>query len=240
MKKRIDKDFDDPAVQDDKGPSLAGLWSAEALERFGPPHDTAVDVARWFEDNGVPLVLDVGCGPGLFKDGYSGRWIGLDRSIEQLKQTDGARLLGDALMLPFPDASMPGVVANYVLYFFTEPESVVEEIKRVLEPSGWFGTCAPSKYDCPELAHVTPKGEEDSFAAEDIPDLLFKHFREVELTEWDFPFFDFPDRATVRDYLYSHYFPQLTKEEAAQRAEQVDVPLKLTKRGIWGVGRKTL
>jgi hypothetical protein len=42
----------------------------------------------------------------------------------------------------------------------------------------------------------------------------------------------------VRDYLYSWYYPQLTLEEAAARAAKVDVPLKLSKRGAWGVGRK--
>jgi SAM-dependent methyltransferase len=237
-KKAIEKDFDDPEVQTERGPSIEDMWSEEAVALYGPPRDTAVDVGEWFEAKGIDGVLDIGCGNGLLKDGYSGRWFGLDRSIEQLRHTDGNRLLGDALALPFGNETFAGVAANYVLYFFEHPELVAKEALRVLRPGGWFATCAPSAFDCPELDHVTPKGERDSFAAEDIPALLFEHFLEVELNVWDFPAFDMRDRATVRDYLYSHYYPQLTKQEAAEGAERVDVPLKLTKRGIWGVGRK--
>ena len=63
-------------------------------------------------------------------------------------------------------------------------------------------------------------------------------FRDVKITIWDFPAFDLKDRATVRDYLYSWYYPALTLEEAERRSQLVDVPLKLSKRGAWGVGRK--
>jgi SAM-dependent methyltransferase len=183
-------------------------------------------------------VLDIGCGTGLFKQTFSGRWIGLDRSIEQLRQAPSPRVLADALTLPFADESFAGVSALYMLYFFEEPERVVREALRVLRPGGVFATCAPSKFDAPELEHVTPKGEHESFMAEDIPALLFEHFRDVNVTIWDFPAFDLRDRETVRDYLFSWYYPQLTLDDAARRAEQVDVPLKLTKRGAWGVGRK--
>jgi SAM-dependent methyltransferase len=130
------------------------------------------------------------------------------------------------------------VVSLYTLYFFTEPAEVVREALRVLKPRGYFATCAPSRFDAPELEHVTPKAERESFMGEDVPALMFEHFREVELTFWDFPAFDLKDTATVRDYLYSWYYPQLTREEAQERAERVDVPLKLSKRGAWGVGRK--
>jgi ubiquinone/menaquinone biosynthesis C-methylase UbiE len=237
-KRRIEKDFDDPAVQSADGPSLEQMWSEEAYALYGPPRDTGYDVGRWFEEKGIPSVLDVGCGRGVLREGYSGRWIGLDRSIEQLRQTGGTRLIGDALSLPFPDESFPGVTALYMLYFFEDPSLVVREALRVLQPDGWFATCAPSKFDAPELVHVTPKEEMDSFMAEDVPELLFEHFRVVDVTIWDFPAFDLPDRETVSAYLYSWYFPRLTREEASKRAEQVDVPLKLTKRGAWGVGHK--
>jgi SAM-dependent methyltransferase len=236
--KAIDKDFDDPEVQSSRGPSIESMWSDEARALFGPPRDAHHDVAVWFSEQGISPVLDVGCGTGGFRRSYTGRWVGLDRSIEQLKQADGARVIGDAPMLPFPNESFAGVAALYLLYFFEEPAAVALEAKRVLQPGGYFATCAPSAFDAPELDHVTPKGERDSFAAEDIPGLLFEHFREVEITTWDFPAFDLRDHETVRDYLYSWYYPQLTLDEATKRAERVDVPLKLSKRGAWGVGRK--
>ena len=234
----LKKDFDAPEVQADVGPTIASLWSEEAFALYGPPRDTPHDVAAWFDEQGISPVLDVGCGAGAFAESFTGRWFGLDRSVEQLRRADGSRVLGDALALPFPDESFAGVVALYVLYFFEEPALVAREALRVLRPGGRFAVCAPSRFDAPELDHVTPKGEMEAFMAEDIPSLLFEHFRDVDVTIWDFPAFDLRDRATVRDYLYSWYYPQLTMEEAAARAEKVDVPLKLTKRGAWGVGRK--
>lgn len=236
-KQMIDKDFDDREVQDLGGPSIEQMWSQEAFALYGPPRDTPADIGEWLQAQSIEPVLDIGCGSGALKQGYHGRWVGLDRSIEQLRQTDGTRVLGDALHLPFVEESFAGVVASYILYFFEEPELVAHQALRVLRPGGCFATCAPSRFDCPELAHVVPS-EGDVFMAEDIPDLLFAHFREVELNVWDFPAFDMLDRDTVRDYLYSHYYPQLTRAEAAERAERVEVPLKVTKRGIWGVGRK--
>ena len=234
----IEKDFDSPEVQADAGPSIASMWSEEAYALYGPPRDTPHDVAAWFDAQGISPVLDIGCGSGAFAESFSGKWFGLDRSIEQLRKASGARALGDALVLPFSDETFDGCVALYVLYFFERPELVALEASRVLKPGGRFAACAPSRFDAPELDHVTPKGEYEAFMAEDIPSLLFEHFRDVDITIWDFPAFDLPDRGTVRDYLYSWYYPQLTMDEAAARAERVDVPLKLTKRGAWGVGRK--
>ncbi len=236
--KALEKDFDSPEVQRQPGPSIESMWSAEAYALYGPPRDTPHDVAVWFNEQAISPVLDVGCGSGAFGQSFTGRWVGLDRSIEQLRRADGPRVLGDALSLPFPDESFAGVVALYVLYFFEEPDLVALEATRVLQPGGTFAVCAPSRFDAPELEHVTPKGEMEAFMAEDIPALLFRYFRNVEMTIWDFPAFDLRDRGMVRDYLYSWYYPQLTLEEAAARAEKVDVPLKLSKRGAWGVGRK--
>lgn len=240
MKKRaLKKDFDDPEVQSDRGPSIESMWSAEAYALYGPPRDTPVDIADWFNEAGVRgSVLDVGSGNGVFGRAYNGRWVGLDRSIEQLRKADGPRVLGDALVLPFPSESFEGVVALFMLYFFEEPGAVADEALRVLVPGGYFAVCAPSRFDVPELEHVTPKDEQEVFMAEDIPALLFERFRDVKITVWDFPAFDLNDRATVRDYLYSWYYPALTLEEAERRSELVDVPLKVSKRGAWGVGRK--
>jgi SAM-dependent methyltransferase len=237
-RKAIDKDFDDPEVQADRGPSIEDMWSEEAYALYGPPHDTAVEVGRWFETNRIEPVLDVGCGRGLFAHGFSGKLVGIDRSMAQLRRSRGLRVLGDALALPFGDESFPAVVALYLLYFFEEPSLVALEARRVLEPGGCFAVCAPSRFDAPELDHVAPQGERESFMAEDIPALLFEHFRDVRITTWDFPAFDLRDPAMVRDYLYSWYYPQLTLEEAARRAQQVATPLKLTKRGAWATGRK--
>lgn len=237
----VQKDFDDPEVRRLVDPPLDKLWSAEAYALYGPPHDTPHDVAVWFDEQHIEPVLDVGCGSGAFRQSFSGGWVGLDRSIEQLLAASGRRVLGDALALPFPDDCFPGVVALYMLYFFEQPSVVVSEARRVLAPGGTFATCAPSRYDCPELHHVLPaEAFAESFASEDIPGTLERFFDDVEITMWDAPMFDLPDRETVRDYLHAHYYPLFSVEAATEAAARVDVPLKLTKRGAWGVGRKTL
>jgi SAM-dependent methyltransferase len=238
-RKALKKDFDDPEVQADRGPSIASMWSDEAYALYGPPRDTPADVAEWFNEQEVTgPVLDIGCGNGIFGRSFKGRSIGLDRSIEQLRKAEGPRTIGDAMTLPFPEESFAGVVALYMLYFFEEPSLVVDEALRVLVPGGYFAICAPSRFDAPELEHVTPSDELEVFMAEDIPTVLFERFRDVKITVWDFPAFDLKDRATVRDYLYSWYYPALTLEESERRSQLVDVPLKLSKRGAWGVGRK--
>lgn len=235
----VEKDFDDPEVRRLVDPPLEKLWSQEAYELFGPPRDTPHDVAVWFDEQNIAPVLDVGCGSGAFQRSFTGRWVGLDRSIEQLRQANGPRVLGDALALPFSDEWFPGVVALYMLYFFEDPSLVVAEARRVLAPGGTFATCAPSRYDCPELHHILPREAfDESFASEDIAGTLERFFDDVEITVWDAPMFDLPDRETVRDYLHAHYYPLFSAEAAAEAAAHVDVPLKLTKRGAWGLGRK--
>lgn len=232
----IQKDFDSREVQEDRI-SIADLWSKEAWETFGPPTDTHSGVAEWFNEKGLSNVVDIGCGAGNLGRELDGDCVSLDLSVEQLRKAQGKRVRGDATRLPFADELFDGAASLYTLYFFEEPGIVVDEARRVLQPDGWFATCAPSRYDAPELAHVLPS-EGDIFLAEDVQEILERFFVDVEMHPWDFPYFHLPTREVVRDYLYSWYYPQLTLEEAAKRAEQVEVPTKLTKRGAWGVGRK--
>lgn len=233
------KDFDDPEVRSVTGPSLAELWSEEAYALYGPPHDTPHDVALWFNQRRISPVLDVGCGPGPFSRTFEGSWVGVDRSIEQLRDATGRRVLADALQLPFGDGSFAGVVALYMLYFFEDPASVVAEASRVLASGGTFAVCAPSRYDCPELHDVLPdEAFNESFASEDIPSLMNRFFVDVEINVWDAPMFDFRDTTTVADYLHAHYYPLFTPDEATKAARRIPTPLKLTKRGAWAIGRK--
>ena len=238
MSKALDKSFEDPEVRRLLGViSIDKLWSKEAWEAFGPPHDTHQDVAVWLNQQGLPSVLDIGGGMGGIGRTFAGRTVLLDISPSQLAEASGPRVCANALTLPFPDASFPAVTALYMLYFFDEPRDVVREAMRVLEPGGPFVVCAPSRFDVPELAHVVPE-ENCTFYGEDCEPLLREFCEDVVVNEWDFPMFDVPDRQTVCDYLYSWYYPMLTPDEAWERSAQVEVPLKLTKRGAWAVGYK--
>ncbi|HEU4411541.1 MAG TPA: bifunctional 2-polyprenyl-6-hydroxyphenol methylase/3-demethylubiquinol 3-O-methyltransferase UbiG [Polyangiaceae bacterium] len=92
--------------------------------------------------------LDVGCGAGFLSNYLAARGhrvSGLDASAESLevaRRHDPSRSvdyrLGDALALPYPDASFDVACAMDFLEHVEHPARAVAEIARVLRPSGLF------------------------------------------------------------------------------------------------------
>jgi 2-polyprenyl-6-hydroxyphenyl methylase / 3-demethylubiquinone-9 3-methyltransferase len=93
-------------------------------------------------------VLDIGCGGGFLANhlGSLGhRVTGLDASEDALaiaRRYDQTGLVryqhGDALKLPFDDASFDAVCAMDFLEHVEDPSQVIAEAARVLKPSGSF------------------------------------------------------------------------------------------------------
>jgi 2-polyprenyl-6-hydroxyphenyl methylase / 3-demethylubiquinone-9 3-methyltransferase len=134
----------------------------ELGERWYSAQDDPVALLRaesrlrnpWVAENitrlqGAPAqVLDVGCGAGflsnhLVREGF--HVTGIDASpasIAVAARHDATGkvqyLLGDALLLPFPDASFDVVCAMDFLEHVEEPARAVAEIARVLRPGGTF------------------------------------------------------------------------------------------------------
>jgi len=94
-------------------------------------------------------VLDVACGPGLVACTLAevARHVtGLDLTpamIEQAQARQRSRgltnltwLVGDAVPLPFPDASFSVVVTRYSFHHFLDPKAVLSEMVRVCAPGG--------------------------------------------------------------------------------------------------------
>jgi SAM-dependent methyltransferase len=94
-------------------------------------------------------VLDVACGPGLVAcplAEVARQVTGLDLTpamIEQAQMKQRATgltnltwLVGDAVPLPFPDASFSVVVTRYSFHHFLDPQAVLAEMVRVCRPEG--------------------------------------------------------------------------------------------------------
>ncbi len=105
-------------------------------------------------------VLDVGCGSGVFLPalaravGASGLVVGVDhapalveearRRIERLGLGTHVRLeCGDAISLPFPDASFDAAHISRVLIHVADPDAVLREMRRVTRPGGWIVAVEP-------------------------------------------------------------------------------------------------
>lgn len=94
-------------------------------------------------------VLDLACGTGEFEkrvrtSGPAVEIVGIDlapgmieRARSKLDGADGIRFVqADAHDLPFPPSSFDVVVCASTFHYFTHPSDVLEEVGRVLRPSG--------------------------------------------------------------------------------------------------------
>lgn len=128
---------------------LAGSGAAGATGGF-PGEFFIHKNALGLDERGGPW-LDLSCGPGVFTRAMAsaapGDWvIGLDISRAML-DTAARRMHGygnvglvraDAHELPFADACMAGVNNAGALHVYDDPETVFNEIIRVLEPGGVY------------------------------------------------------------------------------------------------------
>ncbi len=108
--------------------------------------------------HGEETLLDVGTGTGVYVDPVrrtlpNVRYIGLDRSFGMLENHPDQPhvIVGDALALPFPNATFDVVMANYMLHHVSDVEGAIRELKRVLKPKGVLVTATNSAATMPEL-----------------------------------------------------------------------------------------
>ena len=117
-------------------PSIFGPWASELIDRTRP-----IGPAE--------RILDLGCGTGIVarllreRLGGGARISGLDANADLLAM---ARKLapeldwheGNAMKLPFGDASFELVVSQQMLQFVPDRAAAVRDVRRVLVPGGRF------------------------------------------------------------------------------------------------------
>jgi ubiquinone/menaquinone biosynthesis C-methylase UbiE len=134
-------------------------WSARVYDRikgFNPGYEQwflGLPLSRALADHPDPLILDVATGTArlartLFQqNGFRGRIIGLDLSRKMLQQAVRETELWanritfirqNAVQLPFSDATFDAVVCLEALEFMPDPDQVLREMVRVLQPGGVF------------------------------------------------------------------------------------------------------
>ena len=106
-----------------------------------------------YHDLAGATVLDVGGGPGYFRDAFEGAgadYLALDADVGELSGLGSiARrtVIGDGMRLPFRDDAVDVCYSSNVLEHVPEPWRMADEILRVTRPGGiafisytvWFG-----------------------------------------------------------------------------------------------------
>lgn len=96
--------------------------------------------------NGL-VAIDIGCSTGFTADTLRGtgcRVVGLDIDAPGLAYAAsrfGERVSfvgADGSRLPFADKSIDIVVFNHIYEHVVDPDAVLDEIRRVLRPTGWL------------------------------------------------------------------------------------------------------
>jgi SAM-dependent methyltransferase len=163
-------------------PAIYERWWRPALGRvvkgvFGPRMAEEHRIARLLlalsPGDGV---LDVACGPGNFTRefartvGDTGLAVGIDASRTMLDRgvrdtpdpfNNVAFVRGNAVALPFRDASFDAVCCFAALHLFDEPLAALDHMTRVLTPGGriaLFTSCAPRTAPLRASARVAGTG----------------------------------------------------------------------------------
>jgi SAM-dependent methyltransferase len=171
-------------------------------------------------------VLDVGCGEGRLASllDSSVSWIGVDASPAQVAANPYRPVVvADMRALPFRDGIFAEVTHLWCLYHVDEPALAIREAERVLRAGGRYFASTAARDNDPEL--MRDGYPRSSFDAEEAVSIVASVFDTVEPEHWDARFFPIETDEEVRAYCRSHFIP-------AERAEEVELPLWLTKRGV--------
>jgi ubiquinone/menaquinone biosynthesis C-methylase UbiE len=99
------------------------------------------------------LLLDIGCGTGLFIEKYvseAGTAIGLDISRGMIRQAQrrccsSDFVVGSAETIPFCNCSFDAAASLLTFSYIKDPQAMLDEVFRVLKPGGTISICTLGK-----------------------------------------------------------------------------------------------
>lgn len=85
-------------------------------------------------------ILDIGCGPGQYREVLGDRYIGMDLTTREYTGgvSRGTDIVGDARWIPLSTDSMDAAFSIAVIYQVPDFGRALSEVFRVLKPGGKF------------------------------------------------------------------------------------------------------
>lgn len=159
-------------VEDGADPARPTLETLAPYDQFhGRGLEATLEIAELMTAGPGTHMLDIGSGIGgparYFAGRFGCRVTGIDLTLEFCDVAAHlTRLLGmedrvefkrgDALAMPFADASFDGAYSMNVSMNIADKNAFYKEIRRVLKPGGWLVLSEIARGDGPEVDYPTP------------------------------------------------------------------------------------
>jgi len=127
-------------------------------------------------------VLDLGCGVGHSYHLLAPREsVGVDIDAEALAGQERRTLTADMRELPFDDGEFASVLSVQSLEHVPDPERVLAEVVRVLDPGGVAVFVTPNRLTLGRPDEIIDPYHHVEFDAGELEELCGRHFKEVEI-----------------------------------------------------------
>jgi SAM-dependent methyltransferase len=128
------------------------------------------------------LVLDLGCGTGhSYRELAPRSSVGVDVDPDVLRGQGRETRVADMRRLPFDDGTFGSVISVQSLEHVPDPETVLIEVARVLEPAGRAIFVTPNRLTFGRPDEIIDPYHYVEFEATELQALCERHFSTVEL-----------------------------------------------------------